>query len=139
VSIVHIVVAVREQLQCDLLRALFEREGLVHTFTAAPDEIAAAVGLHRLFSENPFSVDDTVVAIVSAEEDDNVPAACARLLTEFSELVVVTVCWKTGMIRLLRSRIDVTLLPGTLLELVTILRDSGPRIDEAAPEHGPQN
>lgn len=119
---IHVILAIRQQLYCDLLDSMLSREDDVHIVTRVDDEFALVSALMELLDEGEFAVDDPVIIITSVSERTEVPASAARLLAEFPEITIVGICWATASIRSFQLRIDVQEIPCSNTGLISAIR-----------------
>lgn len=123
---VQIVLVVPQPLHRELLSRALSNEPGIHVVVEATDELEAAISLRRLFADESYAIDDTLVAIASCDDDRDgvVPPVCARLVGEFPDLVVIGIFWRSAQVNAYRQKIHVRELPSSLAGVIGQLRSA---------------
>ena len=121
-AIVRIVLAADRPLLADALCRQLASHDDLRIEAQVPDELAAALAVRQLLLRPEVSADDPVVVITLVAGDGAIAGVSSHLISEFPEVLVVTVSPDSGKIRSHRGSIQVKDLHGSLDNLVQELR-----------------
>jgi hypothetical protein len=118
----HVVLAIQEQFHRELLLERLTDECDVRVMEETGGEFAVAAVLRTLLVREPFNCDDPVIVIASDDEVPEKTSVTTRLLSEFPEVLFVSIDWRKRRICSHQASISVRDLSGSLDSLIEELR-----------------
>lgn len=123
-TVIRLVLVVERPLLADVLRTQLANQRDLRIEAQTADHLEAALALRKLLARRSKSTDDPVVVICLVATETASPAVCGRLIQEFPEVRVVTICADSGKVQSHRGSIAVEELPCSVDDFIQGLRAS---------------